>query len=304
MTSDRDIAFFKQPNGLHMSLFKHMNHNMSSRTALLLVFVCPFLWAIKGVLIKLIDWNPFAIAGIRSFTTALVILLWLRGRPKFTFSFYQIGAALLYATFYIMMVNAFKFTTAANAAFLFYTNPIYTALLSPFFLREPIKKYDWLVIFSTLVGMSLFFCDQLSLQGLQGNLLAIIAAVLNAIFFIFSRLQKDTSPLESYLLGEVLIFSIGLPFILKSEPGGIGWPGLITMGILLGITAIILATAFKIALVTMLEPVLTSFLVMFVVGEKPAPWAIVGACVIMVSIFFHTILSFKKADQPILPAQI
>jgi drug/metabolite transporter (DMT)-like permease len=42
-----------------------------------------FLWSIAGLFIKVIDWNPFAIAGMRSLVASLVVLAWLR-RPRFT----------------------------------------------------------------------------------------------------------------------------------------------------------------------------------------------------------------------------
>ena len=44
-----------------------------------------FLWSIAGLFIKVIDWNPFAIAGMRSLISSLVVLAWLR-RPQFHWS--------------------------------------------------------------------------------------------------------------------------------------------------------------------------------------------------------------------------
>ena len=37
-----------------------------------------FLWSLGGLFIKIIDWNPIAIAGLRSFIASFVLLLYLR----------------------------------------------------------------------------------------------------------------------------------------------------------------------------------------------------------------------------------
>ena len=51
------------------------------------------LWSTGGLLIKLVNWSPIPIAGIRSLIAAIVIFLYLK-KPKFTFSKAQIVAAV------------------------------------------------------------------------------------------------------------------------------------------------------------------------------------------------------------------
>ncbi|MCX6556455.1 MAG: EamA family transporter [Candidatus Aminicenantes bacterium] len=53
-----------------------------------------FLWSSAGLFIKVIDWNPFAIAGARSLISSLVVLAWLR-RPRFHWSLPQVGVAAI-----------------------------------------------------------------------------------------------------------------------------------------------------------------------------------------------------------------
>ncbi|MCX6554641.1 MAG: hypothetical protein NTZ12_06440, partial [Candidatus Aminicenantes bacterium] len=73
-----------------------------------------FLWSSAGLFIKIIDWNPFAIAGARSLISSLVVLAWLR-RPRFHWSFPQVGAALAQAATMLLFVSANKTTSADNA---------------------------------------------------------------------------------------------------------------------------------------------------------------------------------------------
>ncbi len=167
--------------------------------AIAAVAPCALLWSTGGLFIKIISWNPFALAGVRSLVGGLVILAYLR-RPRFTWSFAQIAGALCYAACMIGFVSANKLTTAANAILLQYTAPLYAAVFGWIFLKEKASILDWVTIAVVVGGMALFFMDKLSLGGMQGNLLAIASGVFFAGAIVAFRAQKDGSSLESILL--------------------------------------------------------------------------------------------------------
>ena len=131
------------------------SHKINRKSAIILLIITGLLWSIAGVLIKSIPWPPAAIAGLRSGLAALTMLIYLR-RPHFTWSKYQIGAALAYAATVTLFVIANKLTTAGNAILLQYTAPVYVALLSYTFLGERSTKVDWLVIVIILTGLIMF----------------------------------------------------------------------------------------------------------------------------------------------------
>lgn len=54
-----------------------------SNSALLRLVMAAVLWSLGGLLIKLIDWNPLAIAGGRSAIAAVVMMLYIR-KPTVT----------------------------------------------------------------------------------------------------------------------------------------------------------------------------------------------------------------------------
>ncbi len=117
----------------------------SQGSAILAVAACALLWSTGGLFVKLIAWNPFAIAGIRSLIGGLVILVFLR-KPRFTWSFAQIAGAVCYAACMIGFVSANKLTTAANAILLQYTAPLYAAVLGWIFLKEKASSLDWVTM--------------------------------------------------------------------------------------------------------------------------------------------------------------
>jgi drug/metabolite transporter (DMT)-like permease len=248
------------------------------------------LWSSAGLLIKMISWNPIAIAGMRSAIATLVLLVFLR-RPHLTWSSAQIGGAVAFAATVILFVLANKLTTAANAILLQYTSPIFAALLGAWFLGERATRLDWTTIFVVIGGMTLFFLDDLTTGGLWGNVCAVASGVTFACFVLFMRKQKNDSPLESVFLGNILTALIGLPFMFQAMPSPSSWVGLVLSGVLqLGLSHVLYATAIKhvtaleAILIAVVEPILNPVWVLLVMGETPGPWALLGGFVVLASV--------------------
>lgn len=268
--------------------------------AILFLIITALLWSSGGLLIKLVTWNPVAIAGTRSIIAALVIFAFRR-RMKFNWGFAQLGGAVCYTGTVILFVTATKLTTAANAVLLQYTAPLYVAILSYWFLKEKITRSDLLTIAAAFGGMVLFFLDNLSKGGFWGNIIAILSGVAFAGMALFLRKQKDHSPLESVFLGNVLTFLIGFPFMMRSGPDATGWLGLVLLGIFqLGCSYILYSEAIKHVtalegiLIPILEPVLNPIWVFLLLGEKPGRWAIAGGIIVLVSVTLRCIHSISQ----------
>src|SRR5687768_7786435 len=123
-----------------------------------LLFLTALLWSTGGVLIKLVDWHPVAIAATRSAIAVPVVLLWA-GLPKWPFTRLQWCGAIAYVATVVFFVAATRLTTAANAIFLQYTAPVYVALLAPMVLGEKSRASDWVAIGLALLGIGLFFVE-------------------------------------------------------------------------------------------------------------------------------------------------
>lgn len=258
--------------------------------AISFLIVTAILWSTAGLLIKLISWNPLAIAGMRSAIAAIVLLAFLR-RPHLTWSSAQIGGAVAYALTVILFVVANKLTTAANAILLQYTSPIYAALLGAWFLGEQTTRRDWITISVVMGGMVLFFLDDLTTGGFWGNVCAISSGATFACLVLFMRKQKNESPLESILLGNILTALVGLPFIFQTMPTTSSWVGLVFAGVIqLGLAQILYAaaikhvTALEAILIQTVEPVLNPLWVLLVMGEAPGPWAFAGGFIVLASV--------------------
>ena len=268
--------------------------NAAHRRAVLMLLATAILWSLGGLLIKTVDWNPVAIAGMRSLIGGAVIALIFRKQLKFTGSFDQIGAAVAYAGTVILFVVANKLTTAANAIVLQYTAPVYVALFSPWFLGERAQRNDWLSLSAILIGMLLFFGDALSLSGYLGNGVALLSGFCFAWLTLFLRRHRGESVISALVLGNLLAGLIGLPFMFHSMPDAAGWGGLLLLGVVqLGLPYVMYALALRHVramegiLIPMMEPVLNPLWVFLWMGETPGSMALVGGMIIMGAVLFR-----------------
>jgi drug/metabolite transporter (DMT)-like permease len=268
--------------------------------SIIFLVITATMWSLGGLLIKSVDTNPIAIAGVRSGISAVIILA-ATGKPKLNWSFAQIGAALSYTGMVLLFVAATKNTTAANAILIQYTAPVYVALLSAWFLKERVKPLDWLTIAVVMGGMVLFFVDELSMEGVLGNLLAAGSGICFAFFTVFMRMQKEGSPIESVLLGNIITALIGIPFIFADLPGTAGWINLVVLGVVqLGVPYILYSkaikyvTALEASLIPVIEPMLNPVWVLLFIGEIPGLWALVGGIIVVAAVTIRCIIPLRN----------
>lgn len=274
------------------------------RRAIIFLVIAALLFSTGGLLIKLIQLPGLAVAGGRSAIAAIVILLFIR-RPKFTWSATQIGCAIAYCGTVMFFVLANKNTTAANAILLQYTAPVYIALLSYWILKERTTWLDWMTIALVLSGMLLFLLDGLSAGNWLGNIYALISAVAYALLAMLLRKQRDESPFESVLLGNILTAMIGLPAFFGQVPNANSVIGLLLLGIFqLGLAYVLFTkgtkyvSALEVSLITVLEPILNPLWVVLTIGERPSILALIGGVIVIGAVIGRGILSsrFQAAE--------
>lgn len=271
----------------------HSEASSSFSLTYIYLFGAPLLWSLAGVLIKSIEWNSIAIAGVRSGIASLVILPFVQGRLNLCFTFLNFAAACALAVSMFCFVAALKITNTANVAFLGSSSFIHVALLGSIFLREELSFFDWAIIVTVFIGILLFFVDDLTLGQMNGNLLALGSAFSFSICAILLRLQKNQDPIQPVFLSHLIVFLITLPYLFSvGQPQGSGWSGLLFSGVFqVGFAYICFARAiarvraFDFTIVSMLEPILNPTWTFFVLGEYPTFWAMVGGAIILAAVF-------------------
>ncbi|MEO6002731.1 MAG: DMT family transporter [Opitutus sp.] len=280
-----------------------MPHAAHTR-ALGLLVVAALCWSLGGLLIKAVSWPPLAVAGGRGIIAAVFLYVTHRGL-RFHWSRAQVLGAIGYAGCTVTFCIATKLTTAANAILLQYTAPVWIALFGAWFLGERAKSADWWAIVFVLGGMALFFADSLDVTAVLGNSIGALSGVCFAGMTIALRKQKDGSAVESIILGNLLAFVIGLPWILRAPNLSInGWGALILLGVVqLGVSywlyarAIKHVTALEAVLIPVIEPILNPVWVLLIIGERPSQLALIGGVIVLSAVTVRAAFSIRQSRE-------
>ena len=271
--------------------------------AMLLMVITAAMWSLGGIFIKLISWNPFLIAGVRSGISGSIMALYMAAtQTRFKLNRYSLLAGMGLGCSATLFTIANKLTTAANAIVLQYTAPIFILLLSAFFFKEKMQKQDILVVCITMGGMVLFFLDQLSPGNLLGNILGILAGVtLGQMFVMVGRGgDDDATRMSGILIAHMITLMIGVPVGLPQteEVAAIEILYVIILGVFqLGIPYVLYGIASRdcpplaCSLIGMLEPLLNPVWVAIFIGEVPGPFALAGAVIIIATVTWWCIKS-------------
>jgi len=222
------------------------------------------------------------------------------------FSFPQIAAAVANAATMLLFVSANKTTTAANAIILQYIAPVSTAFIGAILLKERTRIEHVAAIPVVLAGMIVMFFDELCGGRLFGNILAVMSAITFGFYFVFMRMQKDGSPLESILLshwltaGVCVIISLFLPVphVTAKSLSAIAVLGIVQVGIssILFSFAIKRISAVSAILIAVIEPVFNPIWVFFAIGEAPGANALRGGGIIVLAVTITSVINAHRRE--------
>ena len=280
-----------------------MTDRKRKNRAMLLMVITAAMWSLGGIFIKLISWNPFLIAGVRSGISGSIMALYMAAtQTRFKLNRYSLLAGMGLGCSATLFTIANKLTTAANAIVLQYTAPIFILLISAVFFKEKMQRQDILVVCITMGGMVLFFLDQLSPGNLLGNILGILAGVtLGQMFVMVGRGgDDDATRMSGILIAHMITLMIGVPVGLPQteEVAAIEILYVIILGVFqLGIPYVLYGIASRdcpplaCSLIGMLEPLLNPVWVAIFIGEVPGPFALAGAVIIIATVTWWCIKS-------------
>lgn len=274
--------------------------------AIIEMLICAALWSVAGIFIKLIPWNGFAVAGMRSLIAGLTIAVYmLITRRRYILSRRTVVGGIMTAGVYTCFTVANKLTTAANAIVLQFTCPVFIVILSAIFLKQKIRKNDLAVVIATLAGIALFFFDQLKPGYILGNFVAIAAGMFMAVMFILVGNMEGDERFSTITNGQFLTFFVGLPFIIATKPEftAAATASILVLGVFqLGISYILYVKSTQYCpplaccLLGALEPLLNPVWVLIFDGERPGVWALIGGIIVVVSITLWCIFDRDKKE--------
>lgn len=278
---------------------------ISYNRGLFYVVLSAVFFSIAGVLIKYVPWNPISINGARCLFAIAIMYAYLRSTGRRFHVNKQIlwGAALnflLLETF----VAANKFTTAANAIVLQFITPVWVIVLCWVFFKIRPRRSALIACGVVLVGIVLFFVDDLSFGNILGNVLAIISGIAYAGVFLLKKAPECDFECAA-ILGFIACFAVGIPFYLHETvltpqiflalaALGIVQLGLAFLFLSKGLDVVSPVTA---ALTSTIEPVLNPILVAVTIGEVIGPLSIFSAVLVIGASTVYNIYSEKRGQD-------
>lgn len=260
------------------------------------------------------DAHPFAIAFWRLAVACVFWLpLYLRERrrdPRPTGGRQSRArwlAGLFLGIHFILWITAFSYTTVASAVFLMLTQPILSALAAHLFLAERLNRWNGVAILLTILGSWIICRGDLALGAdhLWGDLLALAGAAASSAYLLMARVARPARPgqrslaLARYLapvyLGAlatcgVALLVLGLP-IAPYAPAT--WASLVALGVVCTVIGHSLFNyalghlpAFSVNIALVGEPVISSLLAWWLLGEALTPSLLGGALVLVSAIYF------------------
>ena len=269
----------------------------SDRKGPLFMAAASICWSFGGLCLKFIPWNAMSIIGLRALLAAVVFAIYRKG-IKVRLTRGNILAALFLAATTVLFVFANQMTTAAAAVLLQFTAPIFILFIEFILYRKKPKPSDALAVVLTILGILLFFADQLDSGHLWGNVIALISGFTFAFVFVCNN-RQDTDPEQSVMLGFMINTVIWTPFVffdhsITADP--VAWIAIILMGIVqVGLAYVFFSISIKrtsallASLMVAIEPILNPVWVALATPEKPGRYALVGGIVIILTIVGYNI---------------
>ncbi len=269
------------------------------------VLASAVLFSTGGAAIKLCGFGPWQIAAARALIAALALAV-LIPEARGAWSWRSPIVGIFYAGAGLFFILANKLTTAAGAILIQATHPLFILALAPLLLREPVTRRDLEFMALLAAGMALL----LSSPGRQfatapnpalGNLLAAGCAVSWGLTLIGYRwvvarsVEGQGAVAAAAISGNLIVCLVALPMALPIAAGTPGdWLVVAYLGVFqLGLAyvflsrALVQVRALEVALMGLVEPVLSTVWAWLIHGETPGGRVTLGGLVILAATGWH-----------------
>jgi drug/metabolite transporter (DMT)-like permease len=269
-----------------------------------LVFIACFMFSFGGLLIKSIPWGSMSINSARNIVAALITFVFMKSTGKrivLNKTTLLCALAASYTTTGFALAN--KLTSAANAVLLQYTSPVFVIVLSFIFWKQRPTKRDVIMCVCVMLGTLIFFYDSISAGGILGDILALGTAVTFSVVFMSAHF-KDSDPISTFFLGQVLSSIIGAPFLIRETNFSIT-PLLcaLALGFILGGGYVLMSIGLKTTrpvqanIIGGVETVMNPVWVALWYDERMSALSIVGFSIVIVSVIAFNIKQEKAVES-------
>ena len=181
-----------------------------------------------GLVRRLIPLDSAVIACVRGFVGAafLLLFLFIRG-GKLTRDAIRANGKLLVLSGaaiglnWILLFEAYNYTTVAVATLCYYMSPVFVMLLSPFLLGEKLTRRKLICVLTALFGMVLVsgvFSEGVGgAESCKGVLFGLSAAVLYASIIMMNQRIREIPTYDKTIVQLTMAAVVALPYVLATQ---------------------------------------------------------------------------------------
>ncbi|MBQ8670124.1 MAG: EamA family transporter [Oscillospiraceae bacterium] len=279
------------------------------RTAMASLASSMFIFGTIGIFVRNIGLPSSLIALVRS-VVGLLFLLAVTALKKEGFSFAAMRSKLpllalsgiLMGFNWILLFEAYRYTTVATATLCYYLAPVFLILASPFALKERLTAKKLLCVFVALAGMipvsGVLQAGFSGVQELKGILLGTSAALLYACVVLMNKRSGEAPPLKRTMVQMAAAAAVLLPYVLLTEVLSTLSPAPVELGLLLVVGVIHTGLAYMLyfgsmnaleahtlAIFSYIDPIVAILLSALLLHEPLGLGSILGAVLILGAAF-------------------
>jgi drug/metabolite transporter (DMT)-like permease len=228
----------------------------------------------------------------------------IRNLPR-SILFIMAGIGIILAAHFALWISSLKLTSVASSVILVTAHPLLVGPISHFFLKEKLSLINTIGIILSVAGVIIlvygnYGFSSLSLDTLEGNILAILGGVAAGLYILGGRKVRKTVSIGTYAfvvyaVGTVILFIICLLFnapVYNLSPRDYGI--ILLMAIVAGIFGHTLYNwslehirASVASVVLLGEPIGSSLLAFTIpwINQIPSQYTLIGGSIILVGIY-------------------
>lgn len=272
------------------------------------IIIAMIIWGSIGVFVKNVDLPSMEIAFLRAVIAVGVLAIagiWIKSDNRWDLIksnlFYLILSGIALGLNWVLLFQAFKYTTISNATLSYYFAPVFVILLSPFVLREKFTITKFFSVIGSMIGLLLTLYSQTSLQNVslnnsRGVAFGLMAAILYASVIIFNKQIKDIPSYERTLVQILISALILLPFIIYRNSIHISGFSALPLILILGVVHTGLAyllyfsgvkdlPAQNVAVLSYIDPISAIIFGTTILREPLTLWQVIGGLLILGSTY-------------------
>ena len=279
---------------------------------ILKIVLAMLIWGSIGVFVKNINLPSIEIVFLRAAIACVFLIfgrLILIGKTKIKDlkkgfmkeALILIITGIALALNWLLLFQAYKYTTLTNATLSYYLAPVFVILLSPLFFKEKITLKNLLSIIMAMLGLALIVSHQVQAAStnynhVKGIMFGTSAAVLYACIVLVNKSVKKFSGFDKALIQISVSAIILLPIVLYRNNLHISSTKTLIIVLILGVvhTAISYVLYFssiehvsaqRVSLLSYIDPLSAVIFGTLLLSEPIGIYHILGGALILISTF-------------------